>query len=220
MEKEIAIVDDDEEIAHIEALTLQKEGYVTSVFLTGNSFLEAFKKKRFDLLVLDLMLPDTDGLTLLKETKRLAPEIPVIIVSAKGMVSDKVEGLDLGADDYLEKPFSTLELASRVKARLREKGKRETTHSFHGFLLDETSHRLVDKDGKSISLTQSEWDLLAYFVKHPGEAVKRETLYALLWGEGNYESRTLDVHIVSLRKKLSDPALIETIYGLGYRFNA
>lgn len=220
MAKSIAIVDDDEEIATIESLTLRKEGYQTTIFGDGKAFLSALKKDHFDLLLLDLMLPDLPGLEILKEVKESAPETKVMIVSAKGMVSDKVEGLDLGADDYLEKPFSTLELASRVKARLREKEGEESVHRFADFLLDEKAHTLTKNNGKSIPLTQSEWDLLVFFVNHAGEAIARESLYGLLWGEGNYESRALDVHIVSLRKKLAKPELIETVYGFGYRFKA
>jgi DNA-binding response OmpR family regulator len=219
MKERIAIVDDDEEIATIEKLTLEKEGYETALYGNGKDFLVALPHAGFALVVLDLMLPDIDGLTILKEIKRLTPESKVLIVSAKGMVSDKVEGLDLGADDYLEKPFSTLELASRVKARLRN-GRNESVHSFGDFILDEKAHSFSKKDGKNISLTQSEWDLLVFFVNHEGEALSRETLYHLLWGEGSYESRALDVHIVSLRKKLGSPSLIETIYGIGYRFKA
>jgi DNA-binding response OmpR family regulator len=219
MKERIAIVDDDEEIATIEKLTLEKEGYETAIYGNGKDFLASFKERKAALVILDLMLPDIDGLSLLKEIKRLTPESKVLIVSAKGMVSDKVEGLDLGADDYLEKPFSTLELASRVKARLRN-GSNESIHTFGEFILDEKAHSLTKKDGKSISLTQSEWDLLVFFVEHEGEALSRESLYHLLWGDGSYESRALDVHIVSLRKKLGCPSLIETVYGLGYRFKA
>lgn len=218
MAKNIAIVDDDEEIATIESLTLHKEGCQTATFGDGRSFLSALKNDHFDLVILDLMLPDLPGLDILKEIKESAPETKVMIVSAKGMVSDKVEGLDLGADDYLEKPFSTLELASRVKARLREKGEEEYVHRFGDFILDEKAHTLSKKGGKTIPLTQSEWDLLVFFANHPGEAIPRVALYSLLWGEGDYESRALDVHILSLRKKLAAPELIETVYGYGYRF--
>jgi two-component system, OmpR family, alkaline phosphatase synthesis response regulator PhoP len=223
MNNTIAIVDDDKEIAHIESLTLQKEGYPTKVYGDGASFLASLAQEKPALVILDLMLPDLDGLTLLKRLREdeANKEIDVIIVSAKGMVSDKVLGLDLGADDYLEKPFSTLELASRVNARFRKKKPVETLFHFRSFTLDEKAHELWDQNKNEVALTQSEWDLLEIFIHHRGEALSRETLFNALWGEGDYESRALDVHIFSLRKKLNDPQgeLIATVYGLGYRMN-
>jgi DNA-binding response OmpR family regulator len=223
MERKIAIVDDDPEIAHIESLTLKKEGYLTEVYPTGQSFLDALAKAKPALVILDLMLPDIDGLTILKKLRgeTANQDIDVIIVSAKGMVSDKVQGLDLGADDYLEKPFSTLELASRVNARFRKKKEVEEPLVFHGFTMDEKAHSLLDPEKNEVALTQTEWDLLAFFLHHPNEAISRENLFNALWGTGDYESRALDVHIASLRKKLNDSnaQLIETIYGLGYRLS-
>jgi two-component system, OmpR family, alkaline phosphatase synthesis response regulator PhoP len=224
MNNSIAIVDDDKEIAHIESLTLQKEGYRTTVYPDGASFLASLKSGKPDLIILDLMLPDIDGLSLLKKVRedKTDSDIDVIIVSAKGMVSDKVLGLDLGADDYLEKPFSTLELASRVNARFRKKKPLESLPKIGDYTLDEKAHELFDADHLEVSLTQSEWDLLVFFVHHRGEALSREVLFNALWGEGDYESRALDVHIASLRKKIGDPhgEMIATVYGMGYRLNS
>lgn len=223
MNKEIAIVDDDKEIAHIENLTLAKEGYPVKVYPDGTSFLASLKTGKPALVILDLMLPDIDGLSLLKKLRedKANSDIDVIIVSAKGMVSDKVLGLDLGADDYLEKPFSTLELASRVNARFRKKKPEVILPKIGAFTLDEKAHELFDMDHLEVSLTQSEWDLLVFFVHHRGEALSRETLFSALWGEGDYEPRALDVHIASLRKKINDPhgEIIATVYGMGYRMN-
>jgi len=223
MNNHIAIVDDDKEIAHIESLTLQKEGYPTSVYPDGTSFLSSLAKEKPALIILDLMLPDIDGLSLLKRLReeKASADIDVIIVSAKGMVSDKVLGLDLGADDYLEKPFSTLELASRVNARFRKKKPIEPLPQIGHFTLDEKAHQLFDQDHIEVPLTQSEWDLLVFFFHHRGEALSRETLFDSPWGEGDYESRALDVHIASLRKKIDDPhgKILATVYGMGYRMN-
>lgn len=224
MNKSIAIVDDDKEIAHIESLTLTKEGYETTVYPNGTSFLTALSETKPALLILDLMLPDIDGLTLLKRLREDPGnrDVDVIIVSAKGMVSDKVLGLDLGADDYLEKPFSTLELASRVNARFRKKNPPEELPKIGTMSLDEKAHVLWNNDHIEVSLTQSEWDLLVFFVHHRGEALSRETLFSALWGEGDYESRALDVHIASLRRKINDPhgEILATVYGMGYRLNS
>lgn len=218
----IAIVEDDKEIARLEQLSLEKDGYAIQLYPNGTSFLASLESEIPDLVILDLMLPDIQGLDLLKKLRSLpsASETDVIIVSAKGLVSDKVEGLDLGADDYLEKPFSVLELSSRVKARFRKKGKPANVISFGRFTLDEKRHVVLDQDQKEVPLTKTEWDLLLFLLRHANEAVSRETLFASLWGQGDYESRTLDVHILSLRKKLGDSEakLIETVYGFGYRF--
>lgn len=219
----IAIVEDDHEIAHLEELSLRKEGYEITLYPAGLPFLASLASAKPHLLILDLMLPDISGLDLLRRL-RADPSnsaIDVIIVSAKGLVSDKVEGLDLGADDYLEKPFSTLELSSRVNARFRRQSEKRTTLHFGAFGIDLKAHLIKDAAGNEADLTKKEWDLLAVFLKRPGEAISREELLNALWGEGVYESRVLDVHILSLRRKLLDPEgkILETIYGFGYRFN-
>jgi two-component system alkaline phosphatase synthesis response regulator PhoP len=219
----IAIVDDDKEIAHIESLTLLKEGYKVKLYSDGTSFLASLNQEKPDLLILDLMLPDIDGLSLLKRLREDSSnrDVDVVIISAKGMVSDKVLGLDLGADDYLEKPFSTLELASRINARFRKKKSVDDAFHFASFTLHRKAHELLDQHQNEVALTQSEWDLLVFFIDHQGEALSRETLFSALWGEGDYESRALDVHVASLRKKLNDQHgdIIATVYGMGYRMN-
>jgi two-component system, OmpR family, alkaline phosphatase synthesis response regulator PhoP len=220
MEKKINIIEDDEEIARIETLALQKEGYAVTRFGDCHSFWLAFANARPDLILLDLMLPDASGLDLLKQLRNNPnnDDIDVLIVSAKGQLSDKVKGLDLGADDYLEKPFSVLELASRVNARFRKK-RANAVYVFAGFTLNLVAHTLSDKNGERIELTPKEWDLLSLLVMEQGKAFSREELFSHLWGEGAYESRTLDMHIMSLRKKLGDKEgkLLETVYGVGYR---
>src|SRR5574344_2063438 len=154
MKNLIAIVDDDKEIAHIESLTLLKEGYAVKVYPDGKSFLASLTQEKPDLLILDLMLPDIDGLSLLKQLRSdpANQEVDVIIISAKGMVSDKVLGLDLGADDYLEKPFATLELASRVNARFRKKKPTDETIHFASFSLDRKAHELFNEQHEEIPL--------------------------------------------------------------------
>ena len=219
----IAIVEDDHEIAHLEELSLRKEGYEITLYSSGLPFLASLAKVKPHLLVLDLMLPDISGLELLRQLRSnpANASVDVIIVSAKGLVSDKVEGLDLGADDYLEKPFSTLELSSRVNARFRRRSDVSPAVHFGVFAIDLKAHCVKDAAGNETDLTKKEWDLLAVFLKRPGEALSREELLSALWGEGSYESRVLDVHVLSLRRKLLDPEgnILETIYGFGYRFN-
>jgi two-component system alkaline phosphatase synthesis response regulator PhoP len=220
MEKKITIIEDDEEIARIETLALEKEGYEVTRYGDAHSFWLEFSSHRPDLILLDLMLPDGSGLDLLSKLRssNANDDIDVLIVSAKGQLSDKVKGLDLGADDYLEKPFSVLELSSRVKARFRKK-KASACIDFASFHLDQLAHILTDAKGERIDLTPKEWELLTLLLSEPGKAWSREELFAHLWGEGAYESRTLDMHIMSLRKKLSDKdgQILETVYGVGYR---
>jgi two-component system, OmpR family, alkaline phosphatase synthesis response regulator PhoP len=223
MSYRIAVIEDDPEISRIEELALRKEGYEVSLYPTGRAFLDSLKKGKPEMMILDLMLPDIQGLDLLKEVRqdKANEDVSIMIVSAKGLISDKVEGLDFGADDYLEKPFSVLELASRVNAHFRRRKDGSSVFPFQGFSLNGKAHILRDPSGHEVALTPKEWDLLMIFVQNPHEALSREALFNKLWGQGEFESRALDVHIVSLRKKLHDPdgRLIETIYVFGYRFN-
>lgn len=223
MAYQIAIIEDDNEIARIEELSLRKEGYAISLFSTGGAFLESLKTQKPDLILLDLMLPDIQGLDLLRRLRSdpVNSDVEVIIVSAKGLVADKVEGLDYGADDYLEKPFSVLELASRVNARFRRRKSVGSILAFHGYSANVKAHTIVDENQNPVDLTPKEWDLLMVFLHNPNSALSREMLFSQLWGQGEFESRALDVHVVSLRKKLkdSDGKIIETVYGVGYRLN-
>ncbi len=214
-------VEDDLDIARIINKTLTKQGYQVYSFPDGKSFIEAFNKQKPDLVLLDLMLPDMNGNDIIKYIRNDIEnnEVEIIIISAKRMLMDKVEGLDLGADDYLEKPFDLLELMSRVNARLR-RHQNKNILIYNNLKVDLQKH-LVYLDNKEITCTNKEFDILTYLLQRKGQAVSRDDLLTFLWGDNNsdYESRTIDVHIKSLRSKLNDNdgSLIQTIYGIGYK---
>lgn len=214
-------VEDDVDIARIINKTLTKQGYQVFSFPDGKSFIEAFNKQKPDLVLLDLMLPDMNGNDIIKYIRNDIEnnEVEIIIISAKRMLMDKVEGLDLGADDYLEKPFDLLELMSRVNARLR-RHQNKNILVYNNLKVDLQKH-LVYLDNNEITCTNKEFDILTYLLQRKGQAVSRDDLLTYLWGDNNsdYESRTIDVHIKSLRSKLNDNdgSLIQTIYGIGYK---
>lgn len=214
-------VEDDVDIARIINKTLTKQGYQVYSFQDGKSFIEAFNKQKPDLVLLDLMLPDMNGNDIIKFIRNDIEnnEVEIIIISAKRMLMDKVEGLDLGADDYLEKPFDLLELMSRVNARLR-RHQNKNILIYNNLKVDLQKH-LVFLDNKEIVCTNKEFDILTYLLQRKGQAVSRDDLLTFLWGDNNsdYESRTIDVHIKSLRAKLNDNdgSIIQTIYGIGYK---
>lgn len=214
-------VEDDLDIARIINKTLTKQGYQVYSFQDGKSFINAFNKQKPDLVLLDLMLPDMNGNDIIKFIRNDIEnnEVEIIIISAKRMLMDKVEGLDLGADDYLEKPFDLLELMSRVNARLR-RHQNKNILIYNNLKVDLQKH-LVFLDNKEIVCTNKEFDILTYLLQRKGQAVSRDDLLTFLWGDNNsdYESRTIDVHIKSLRAKLNDNdgSIIQTIYGIGYK---
>lgn len=214
-------VEDDLDIARIINKTLTKQGYQVYSFQDGKSFINAFNKQKPDLVLLDLMLPDMNGNDIIKFIRNDIEnnEVEIIIISAKRMLMDKVEGLDLGADDYLEKPFDLLELMSRVNARLR-RHQNKNILIYNNLKVDLQKH-LFFLDDKEIVCTNKEFDILTYLLQRKGQAVSRDDLLTFLWGDNNsdYESRTIDVHIKSLRAKLNDNdgSIIQTIYGIGYK---
>lgn len=214
-------VEDDLDIARIINKTLTKQGYQVYSFQDGKSFINAFNKQKPDLVLLDLMLPDMNGNDIIKFIRNDIEnnEVEIIIISAKRMLMDKVEGLDLGADDYLEKPFDLLELMSRVNARLR-RHQNKSILIYNNLKVDLQKH-LVFLDDKEIVCTNKEFDILTYLLQRKGQAVSRDDLLTFLWGDNNsdYESRTIDVHVKSLRAKLNDNdgSIIQTIYGIGYK---
>lgn len=209
-------VEDDRDIAKIINKTLTKAGYEVRSFYDGKSFFEAFEKEVPQMVLLDMMLPDMDGLEILKKIRERYLDIYVLIISAKRMVTDKIDGFDFGADDYIEKPFDLLELISRVNAHFR-RIKKPSILSYHHIQIDVEAHQ-VKKDGKEISLTVKEFAILKKLMENQGKVVSRETLLDDIWGsEAILESRTIDMHIKSIRKKLEDESVIETIYGVGYK---
>ncbi len=218
-------VDDDSAIRDIEVYTLQSTGSEAKGFADGASMLEALKTERPELIVLDVMLPGEDGVEILKRLRE-SPElkdIPVIMATAKGSEIDKIQSLDLGADDYLVKPFGMLEMVSRIKAVLRRcsKGKPDNILTV-GKITMNTEERTVTADGKRVQLTYKEFELLHLFMKHPGTVFSRDRLLSDVWGTEYYgETRTVDVHIRTLRQKLGEyGAMIETVINVGYRMEA
>lgn len=215
-------VEDDSNIREIELYALKSTGFKARGFDNGKSLLEALKTELPDLIILDIMLPEIDGISLLKKLKSSpeTKEIPIIMATAKGMEYDKIQGLDLGADDYLVKPFGVMEMISRVKAVLRRyvKNEPEVTLSIGGLSLSPNEHR-VTIDGKEIELTYKEFELLKLFLENQGIAFTRDKLFRMVW-ESDFcvESRTIDIHIGTLRQKLGKYGqLIKTVRNVGYR---
>ena len=215
-------VEDDASIRDIEVYALQSTGLEAKGFEDGDSFLSALKTELPDLVILDVMLPGTDGIEALKIMKSTAEyvDIPVILATAKGVEFDKVQGLDLGADDYLVKPFGMMEMISRVKAVMRHCKPKTVTRVLQirelQLNLDE---RTVSINGERISLTYKEFELLKMFMKNPGMVFSRDTLYNEIWGADFVgETRTVDAHIRTLRQKLEEYGeMIKTVRHVGYR---
>lgn len=215
-------VDDDNTIREIEVYTLTQTGFEARGFSDGISMLEALKTEKPDLIVLDIMLPGKDGIEILKEIRKnpKTKEIPVIMATAKGTEMDKILGLDIGADDYLVKPFGVMEMVSRIKAVLRryQPIDKEDILNVGTIMLNDKEH-LVTVNKEKIDLTFKEYELLKFFMSNTGIVFSREKLLSEVWGIDYLgESRTVDMHIKTLRQKLgTERTRIETIIGVGYR---
>ena len=218
-------VEDDASIRDIELYALTSTGFEAKGFEDGTSFWNALQEEQPDLVVLDVMLPGTDGVELLKQMKASEAfrDIPVIMATAKGTEYDKIESLDLGADDYLVKPFGIMEMVSRIKAVLRRCQKKVPVKllSVDGLVLSTAEHT-VTADGQRIALTHKEFELLHLFLSQPGYAFTREQLLSSVWNVDYLgETRTVDMHIRTLRQKLgSYGSLIVTVRNVGYRLEA
>ena len=215
-------VDDDNTIRDIEVYTLTQTGFEAKGFSDGNSMLEALKNEKPDLIVLDIMLPGKDGVDVLKEIRSNTEtcKIPVIMATAKGTEMDKIQGLDMGADDYLVKPFGVMEMVSRIKAVLRRcqcPDKDEVLRVGEISLSDK--ERTVTVNDKNIVLTYKEFEILKLFMNNPGIVLSRDRLLTEVWGIDYLgETRTVDMHIKTLRQKLGSAAsCIETVIGVGYK---
>ena len=217
-------VEDDASIRDIEVYALNSTGFEAEGFADGAAFWAALGKARPELVVLDVMLPEIDGIQLLRRMKADAAlrEIPVIMATAKGAEYDKIQGLDLGADDYLTKPFGVMELVSRVKAVLRRCRPVQQQVLRCGGLAVDTQEHTVAADGVRVELTYKEFQLLRLFLSHIGTAFTRDQLMEQVWGmDFCGESRTIDMHIRTLRQKLGAYGEhIETVRSVGYRWRA
>ena len=215
-------VEDDASIRDIEIYALKSAGYQAAGYEDGTSFWEAVQKEKPELVVLDVMLPGVDGITLLRRMREdpALKEIPVILATARGAEIDKIQGLDLGADYYLAKPFGVMELVSCVRAVLRRCApkKEEKVLKLGRLALDQEKHT-VTADGREIVLTYKEFELLHLFLANPGIAFTRDQLFSKVWGETYFgESRTIDTHILTLRQKLGPYGdCIKTVRNVGYR---
>lgn len=216
-------VDDDATIRDIEVYTLVSTGFQAEGFADGRSMLEALKKNKPELIVLDIMLPGEDGVQILRQL-RGNPEtkkIPVIMATAKGTEMDKIQSLDLGADDYLVKPFGVMEMVSRIKAVLRRcnSGEKEATLLSVGAITLNQDEHVVEISGERVALTLKEYEILRLFLENPGMVFSRERLLSNVWGVDYMgETRTVDMHIKTLRQKLGECGrMIKTVIGVGYR---
>ena len=212
-------VEDDKNISHLINVALSKQGYVVESFYDGESFLKRFKEQKPNLILLDMMLPNIQGNEILKTIRDNDEndDIQIIIVSANRMVMDKVDGLDLGADDYIEKPFDILELMSRVNSKARRFLKKQRI--IRGNLVLDIRKYEFYKDDVLIELTNKEFEIIELLMKKNGEVVSREELFNHIWGNDVLESRTIDMHIKSLRQKINDNSgnIIKSVYGIGYK---
>ena len=215
-------VEDDQAIRDLVVYALRQSGYEAQGFEEGQAFRRAMLGRLPDLVLMDLMLPGTDGETLLREMRSSARtvKVPVIMLTARGSELDKVKSLDAGADDYLVKPFSVMELLSRVKAVLRRAAPPQLTNRLEsGSLLMDCDKHTVHSDGQPVTLTNKEFELLKCLMQNPQIVLTREKLLDLVWDTAYYgDTRTVDAHIRSLRQKLkANAALIGTVRGVGYR---
>ena len=215
----IYVVEDDNAIRNLVAYALGEKGYEVKTFEDGLKIVDIIRDEPCDLLLLDLMLPGKDGVEILKEIREFS-DLPVIILTAKTDEFDKVLGLESGADDYISKPFSILELLSRIKAVLRRSSKKDTDHINYKNLSINTKKRTVKVDGEKIDLTYKEFEMLNLFMNNLSNVITRDDFLIKIWGyDYQGETRTVDVHIASLRSKLKDAGkYIKTVRNLGYKF--
>ena len=225
----ILLVDDEQSIQTLLSYPLRKEGYHVTSALDGTEALQRFDEGRFDLVVLDLMLPRRDGVEVCRELRQRS-QVPIIMLTAKGSESDKVAGLEVGADDYITKPFSMREFRSRVKAALRRSrmvtplvDQGEEGPIVQGELTIDFDRRQVTLGHEEIRVTYVEFEILGALARSPGRVLTRETLLEHVWGDSEYrDPRTVDVHIRHLREKLErdpkEPQFLFTVRGVGYRF--
>ncbi|MET3978203.1 DNA-binding response OmpR family regulator [Mucilaginibacter sp. UYP25] len=223
----ILIVEDEKALAHELELFLVKNNYICEICYNGASASEKLAVNLYDFILLDLGLPDYEGLDLLKEAKKANPEVACIILTARAEVNDRVKGLDLGADDYLAKPFSLLELQSRMQAIIRRKfGLLQNIIDLEGFLVNITDRTIMYHVNPVNTITKKEFDLIAYMLLHKNRTLTRAQLSEHIWGSlinDDYDSNFIDAHIKNIRKKLSAfaPAdWLETVRGLGYRIKS
>lgn len=216
----VLVVDDEKNIVQLARLYLSNEGFRVEAAYDGRQALDKARSLKPDLIVLDIMMPEMDGLTVCKELRKTS-NVPVIILTARGDDIDRIVGLEIGADDYMAKPFNPRELVARVKAVLRRsQGEREVPAVIEvdGLRIDSAS-REVTLNGRTLQLRAKEFELLSAFAQYKGTVLDRERLLRMVWGTDYYgDSRTIDVHVAWLRDKLGDSNVkIQTVWGVGYK---
>lgn len=224
----VYIADDEESIRRIVAIGLKDSGFETEEFADGTALLNALHGRRPDAVILDWMMPQPDGLTVCRMMRenRQTHDIPILMLTARGEEIDRILGLELGADDYIVKPFSVKELCARVKAVLRRTERSNTsqeTSLSHGTLSVDITRHLVTKNSQTVELTAKEFDLLVMLMRNSGRVLTRDTVLDKVWGVEYYgDTRTVDVHVRYLRQKIENdpdnPELIQTVRGVGYKF--
>ncbi|EKN71185.1 response regulator transcription factor [Schinkia azotoformans] len=228
MVKRVLVVDDEHNLREMISSYLQNEGYETVEAVNGNSAVQAIKNDQIDIVLLDIMMPEMDGYEALKEIRSIQKKLPVIMLTAKTDEIDKIVGLEMGADDYITKPFSLRELSARIKAVLRRATNEDSDVDEdeileHGEIMINLSTYEVFVSGKRINLTPTEFKILATLAQKPGRVYSRLQLMNAAFGEtyANYE-RSIDTHVSNLRRKVENdphnPTYIHTMYGIGYRF--
>lgn len=224
--KKIEIVDDDQNICELLRLYIEREGYGVCIANDGKSAIEIFEEEKPDLILLDIMLPELDGWQVCREIRKTS-QCPIIMLTAKGETFDKVLGLELGADDYVTKPFETKEIIARIKAVLRRSDKTESAEikeiSYDKLVINLTNYELI-VDGVQIDAPPKEMELIYHLASNPNRVFTRDQLLDEVWGFNYYgDSRTVDVHVKRLREKLegvSDKWSLKTVWGVGYKFEA
>ncbi|HZD10028.1 MAG TPA: response regulator transcription factor [Candidatus Binatia bacterium] len=230
---EVLVVDDEASVVEVVTLYLRREGYIVRQAYDGKSALAALNERKPALVVLDLMLPHVDGLEIMRRVRADAasgPDIPVIMLTARSQETDRIYGLELGADDYVTKPFSPAELVARVKAVLRRTAAASTAKAdekrlVFGHIEIDPVTRLVTVDGTEQELTVTEFNLLWFMARHPRQVFSRDQLLQSVWGFSDYvDPSTVTVHIRRLREKIernpSEPQWLLTVWGVGYKFEA
>jgi DNA-binding response OmpR family regulator len=216
----VLIVEDEANIASFVAMYLQRAGYRALVATTGQEGLQLLDQSKPQLVVLDLMLPDIDGVEVCRQIRSRSSRVPVLMLTARDDPADKVTGLEIGADDYLTKPFNPRELVARVQAILRRAEAPASAGPVlrHADVELEPASRIVRAHGEPVALTPKEFDLLESLLEHRGLVLSREQLLEQVWGYRYFgDSRTVDVHVRQLRRKLADACPITTVWGAGYR---
>jgi two-component system, OmpR family, copper resistance phosphate regulon response regulator CusR len=219
MSVRLLVVEDDSSIADFLVRGLREEGYAVTRAADGEEGRRRLETDSWDVVLLDCWLPKTDGLTVLRHFRQQGGESPVLLLTARDAVADRVCGLDSGADDYLCKPFAFAELLARVRSLARRQGRRDSTLLTYEKVSVDLATQRVSRDGKRLELTVKEQALLVYFLRHPGQVLSRTRIYAHVWNE-QYDgaSNTLEVHVMDLRRKLEahGPRIIFTLRGRGY----